>query len=136
MEYLFVYLLQIADIWENILFLIIVSAFISVICTVLCAGFMLQDNVPFLLKNCINETERRIVDFFNFLKGVTISLVLISIVGAFVPTKQTLLLLGGTYLAKCTVNSSVVNAKLEKINTVIDLQLDKYIKELKEGQDE
>lgn len=136
MEYLFIYLLQVADIWENLLFIFILLAFICITGTACFTGYMLQEEVPFSLKDCNYETDKNILKCFNFVKSVTISLVLISLIGAFVPTRQTLLLMGGTYLAKRTVSSSMVNDKLEKINTVIDLQLDKYIKELKEGHDE
>jgi hypothetical protein len=39
--------------------------------------------------------------------------------------------MGGTYLGKRAVNEIANSAKLEKINTIVDLQLDKYIKNLK-----
>jgi hypothetical protein len=50
-----------------------------------------------------------------------------------IPTKQTLLLMTGTYLGKRAVSAVATSDKLEKINTIIDLQLDKYIKELQRG---
>ena len=51
-----------------------------------------------------------------------------------IPTKQTLLLMTGTYLGKRAVSAVATSDKLEKINTIIDLQLDKYIKELQRGE--
>ena len=49
------------------------------------------------------------------------------------PTKQTLLLVGGTYLGKKAVNKVITSDKLNKVNTIIELELDKRIKELKGG---
>ena len=48
-----------------------------------------------------------------------------------IPTKQTLLLLSGTYLGKKTVKQVVTDEKIKKIDTIINLELDKKIKELK-----
>ena len=48
------------------------------------------------------------------------------------PTKQTLLLVSGIYMGKKTVNQIATSQKLEKINTIVDLQLNKYIKELQQ----
>ena len=49
---------------------------------------------------------------------------------AVIPTKQTLLLMGGTYLGKKAVNAVITDEKIKKIDTIINLQLDKYIEEL------
>ena len=49
----------------------------------------------------------------------------------FIPTKQTLLLIGGTYIGKKAVNQVVTDEKIKKIDTIINLELDKRIKELR-----
>ena len=67
----------------------------------------------------------------KWMKKMLIISLVTSLVLLALPTKQTLLLMGGTYLGKRAVNEVVNSDKLEKINTIIDLQLDKYIKELK-----
>lgn len=48
------------------------------------------------------------------------------------PTKQTLLLVGGTYLGKKAINTVITDEKIKKVDTIINLQLDKYIKELQQ----
>lgn len=136
MEYLFVYLLQLADVWEDMIFLFVFVSITSIILTGFAFGFLIQENVSPIVENNEEDCDKFICKVFHGIKNTAIISAILALVGAFVPTKQTLLLLGGTYLAKRTVSSSIVNDKLEKINTVIDLQLDKYIKELKEGHDE
>lgn len=74
------------------------------------------------------DDERK---FLDKLKQILIKLLIANLIIVFIPCKQTLLLMGGTYLGKRAVNEVVNSDKLEKINTIIDLQLDKYIKELK-----
>ena len=54
---------------------------------------------------------------------------------SFIPTKQTLLLMGGTYLGKKAINAVVTDEKIKKVDTIINLQLDKYIKELQKQED-
>lgn len=136
MEYLFVYLLQVADIWQALVTICIVLAVCSIIIFGMWIGFMIQEDVSLTPENNEEDWKKSVCGAFYVIKNIVIALIAVSIVGSFIPTKQTLLLIGGTYLAKRTVNSSVVNDKLEKINTVIDLQLDKYIKELNGGTNE
>jgi hypothetical protein len=50
---------------------------------------------------------------------------------ALMPTKDTLLLLGGTYYGKKAIKQVATSEKLQKIDTIINLELDKRIKELK-----
>ena len=59
-------------------------------------------------------------------------LLAIFIFGMIVPTKQTMLLIGGTYLGKKAVKQVITDKKLEKVNTIIELELDKRIKELQD----
>lgn len=78
-------------------------------------------------KHCmdnIKEITKKICIF-----AVTIFLIL-----CIIPTKQTLLLMGGTYLGKKAVNTVITDEKIKKIDTIINLQLDKYIKELQDMQ--
>lgn len=116
MEYLFIYGLQMANYTTALAvsLLIMTPILIGFITTVLSSD--LED-----LQNHWNKWIK---------KTLTTSLVT-SLVLFALPTKQTLLLMGGTYLGKRAVNEVVNSDKLEKINTIIDLQLDKYIKELK-----
>ena len=119
MEYLFIYGLQIADILENIA--IITAIFLGVFLFI----------VPFIISlSCLDQEE--IQEWWHlWIKKTLYILVSVALLSNIFPTKQTMLLIGGTYLGKKAVNQVVTSDKMEKINTIIDLQLDKYIKELK-----
>ena len=112
MEYLFIYLLQMADYLHKLsIGLVAVSPLIWFIHCLTCA----------------REGETGLEK--KFLKNPLI-MVFIGIFLHFIPTKQTLLLMGGTYLGKKAINSVVTDEKIKKVDTIINLQLDKYIKEL------
>jgi hypothetical protein len=49
-----------------------------------------------------------------------------------IPSKQTLLLFSGVYYGKKTYQQISTNKGLEKVKTIIDLELDKMIRELKQ----
>ncbi len=120
MEYLFIYSLQMADI----------LATVSGVC-----GFILVATTIALIPLFMYKEEDKIAkDGFNIVYRVNIALLVIIILGVLAPTKQTLLLMGGTYYGKKAVNAVVTSDKLQKVNTIIDLQLDKYIKELTNEQ--
>ena len=115
MEYLFIYGLQLAN------YITILAVIIFIIPLIIV--------VVFGAGNCDWDT---LVECWNkWYKKTLIACIVIPLFLFALPTKQTLLLMGGTYLGKRAVNEVVNSDKLEKINTIIDLQLDKYIKELK-----
>lgn len=110
-EYLFIYLLQLCDI---ILIVKILCVSIWCICTVLML-IMLSDNIvnkPLIIINILS--------------------IVLSLLFAFFPTKQTLLLSYSVYFGKQALTTELY----EKINTIIDLKLDDYIKQLKKGDNE
>lgn len=116
MEYLFIYSLQMADI----------LATVSGVC-----GFILTATIIALIPLFMYKEEDKVAkNGFNILYRVSITLLVIIILGVLAPTKQTLLLMGGTYYGKKAVNAVMTSDKLQKVNTIIDLQLDKYIKDL------
>ena len=43
--------------------------------------------------------------------------------------------MGGMYLGKKAVNTVITDEKIKKIDTIINLELDKRIKELKQSED-
>ena len=126
MEYLFIYLLQIANVLETILAFTIFGSIALIIASIMfyCMNYdeITGDGWGEVSKNT-----------FKALKNTAIVFVIITIFGGLLPTKQTLLLMGGTHLGKKAVKEIATSQKLEKVNTIIDLQLDKYIKELKTG---
>lgn len=115
MEYLFIYLLQFADVIDG------------------CADFFISTSVIFAALTAIgaiywaDEKDKGPFDFF--VKSTVVSLILL-LTCNLIPTKQTLLLMGGTYLGKKAIDVVATDEKIKKVDTIINLQLDKYIKEL------
>ena len=125
MEYLFIYGLQIFDFVENLKIIAWVSCItlgiMNIVIFLEWYDHLFDDDVEYY------QFERKA---FNWGKKATFTIFSIALFLTVIPTKQTLLLMGGTYLGKKAINEVVQSDKMEKINTIIDLQLDKYIKEL------
>lgn len=123
MEYIFIYLLQVFD---NIEILKITSGVILAVGGAFYligkCQYMSDEKYYAELKNIYNKVLDKI--FYILLA--------IFIFGMIVPTKQTMLLIGGTYLGKKAVKQVITDKKLEKVNTIIELELDKRIKELQD----
>jgi hypothetical protein len=122
MEYLFIYLLDIA---QKLLYL----AGISVVSLVVIIPAYIASKSCAIDDYCDNK---EVAQYWATKCEITLILCALVLITVFVlPTKQALLLIGGTYYGKKAVTQVVTSQKLEKVNTIIDLQLDKYIKELK-----
>ena len=121
MEYLFIYLLHFAEI---IGFIATLSFILSLISGLFYAIF----NINFC-QDADDEYKKVASNIRPFFIVFTITAILSSLF----PTKEILLLMGGTYLGKKAVNQVFTSQKLEKVNTIIDLKLDKYIKKLQEN---
>lgn len=115
MEYLFIYLLQLADVINGCAGFFIFTSVISAVLMVFGAMFWAE------------EKDKK--PFDTFFISTLVSLILL-LACNIVPTKQTLLLMGGTYLGKKAINIVATDDKIKKVDTIINLQLDKYIKEL------
>lgn len=128
MEYLFIYLLQITEIISSISeFTLFVGVFVLIVAI---AGFYTLEGQ----KNSKYKTEQEKKTYEkiqNLCRILPAILLIIGFVSSFFPTKQTLLLMGGYYLGKKTVNAVVTDEKIKKIDTIINLELDKRIKDLK-----
>lgn len=111
MEYLFIYLLQVVEFFS--IFGIVLYG-ISFFCWMINC---------FKHGNGMPSTEKEVIKVPLIVLSIAVMLQLI-------PTKQTLLLIGGTYLGKKAVNAVITDEKIKKVDTIINLQLDKYIKEL------
>ena len=125
MEYLFIYLLQIADslnaLQDFIYILLGISIFAWIVCYVMLESESYYDS----------EKKIREKRFIRSIKKFYITCISILIIASLIPTKQTLLLVGGTYMGKKAINTVVTSEKLKKVDTIINLELDKRIKELK-----
>ena len=118
MEYLFIYLLQLVEVLQNVTR---VTNGLAIICTVAFAVIWVVNIV---------DGEECTKQVCKSLKPVIIITVTLSLLLMLVPTKQTLVLIGGLYLGKQTVKKIELDSKIDKINTIITLELDKRIKEL------
>ena len=129
MEYLFIYLLQMADSLFVLQGFIYILLFISIFAWIF--SYIMLDTESYYNREKITRTKR----LLRSIKKFYITCISILIIVSFIPTKQTLLLVGGTYLGKKAVNTIITNKKIEKVNTIIELELDKRIKELKGGNE-
>lgn len=124
MEYLFIYLLQLSEAVNAIL--------AASVCTTMFSGvgslisyFAISADHPE-----IKERESQLSRIFVPFKKMFITSTVIMVLVGLIPTKNTLLLMGGTYLGKKAINAVVTDSKIQKVNTIIELELDKRIKEL------
>lgn len=127
MEYLFIYLLQIADSLFGLQCFIYILLGISIFVWIF--YYMMLDTISYY----DSEKTIRKKRLLRSIKKFYITCISILIIVNFIPTKQTLLLVGGTYLGKKAINTVITDKKIEKVNTIIELELDKRIKELKGG---
>ena len=126
MEYLFIYCLQLFENVEIIRKICIVLGIILTVIGIVACFAIEVDRYKY------NSDETKFADKLQKLcKVLPTTLLSIGILTCFIPTKQTLLLMGGTYLGKKAVNSVITDEKIKKIDTIINLELDKRIKELK-----
>lgn len=118
MEYLFIYLLHLAKI---ISFITILSFILSLISGLFYAIFNFDTCQDEFLSDEYQKVASKIRPYFIVF---TITAILFSLF----PTKDILLLMGGTYFGKKAVNQVITSERLKKVNTIIDLKLDEYIK--------
>lgn len=126
MEYLFIYCLQLFDNLNTICVTCWVLSIILAVISLLSYLFIESERYSF---NTIDNKNADKVE--DMLKKTTITLLTTAIVLTFIPTKQTLLIMGGTWLGKKAVTSIVNDEKIQKVDTIINLELDKMIKDLK-----
>ena len=125
MEYLFIYLLQMADNLFVLQGFIYILLFISIFAWIF--AYMTLDTVSYYNREKSTRTKR----LLRYIKKFYITCISILIIASLIPTKQTLLLVGGTYMGKKAINTVITSEKLKKVDTIINLELDKRIKELK-----
>lgn len=143
MEYLFIYLLQIVELISIIVKVLIVFAIFGIILSfvlLLCYNENIKSaNFEYTFESTAKEylASCKFIRKLMFkIKKVTFAFLISILVLSLIPTKQTLLLLGGTYLGKKAVTTVVTNEKIKKVDAIINLQLDKYLQELKRNNKE
>ena len=125
MEYLFIYLLQMTESLHNLKCFI--YAFLVVSISAWIFSYMVSDTTSDYNGKKLFENK----EFVRSIKKFYIACISILIIISLIPTKQTLLLIGGTYMGKKAINTVATSEKLKKVDTIINLELDKRIKELK-----
>ncbi len=125
MEYLFIYLLQLVEAVTSILFAATVLTVFSGVGSLI-SYFAISADYP----HDVEEREAQLSKVFVPLKKIFITSTVIMVLVGLIPTKNTLLLMGGTYLGKKAINAVVTDEKIKKVNTIIELELDRRIKEL------
>ena len=122
MDYLFLYGLQILSELEELSVFLFLTAAIAgsamLLYAISCADMFTEDTKCY-------KSELKV---FNTLKKIAIYCVVGLLIFSFIPTKQTAILMGGYYYGK----KVVTNERIEKVNKLIDAELDERIKEIKE----
>lgn len=72
--------------------------------------------------------------FDKFAKSLLATALISLILGTFAPTDKCLYQIGAVYVGKEIVTNKQVSETFNKVNTVINMHLDKQIKELQEGK--
>lgn len=130
MEYWFVYLLQLMDTLEvinkfcGLLFVLSGIALVAM-------GFLTRFTYEKFEPDYYDISKDTAICGSKIIKKTCIISFCLALVLSFIPTKQTTLMLGGVYLGKKAVSAVVTDEKIKKIDTIINLELDKRIKELK-----
>lgn len=117
MEYIFIYLLQLGNVFSTLSIIFAIALAVTVIGTSVCFFGEMESNGDLDVTKSWGKTT--VIVF-----AITSLLFLL-------PTKQTVLLFGGTYYGKKVVKNIATDEKIQKVNTIINLELDKRIKELK-----
>ena len=127
MEYLFIYCLQLFDFCHNFKIFLALAIVISFPMYLMALYFGTSE---YMGKKEIHFNKT----MADLAKNITLASIFLFILFTLLPTKNTLLLVGGTYYGKKAVKQVVTSDKLQKVDTIINLELDKRIKELKNAR--
>lgn len=136
MEYLFIYLLQLAKAVENLQIVCIIFAVIMFAVLILAVCYTIDCRLGWSQEDCegsvqditalkIRKLFLKLLCVFVFAAGLL----------SLVPTEKTLTIIGGVYLGKKAVAAASIDTKLDKVNAIVEYQLDKYLKEIKPSND-
>lgn len=121
MEYLFIYLLQIADLIGILacIFLAFGIFFIMILLILWLLNFIANDN----------HTDEIKSDMIH-IGEMSLFIIIPAIILFLIPSKETLLLMGNTYIEEKAINVAINNEAFQKANNIINSQPDEYIKKL------
>ena len=133
MEYWFIYLLQLMDTLEGVSLLCWLLLILSGIALII-MGFLTRFTYEKFEPDDYDISKDTAVCGSKIIKKTCIISLVLVLVLSFIPIKQTALMLGGVYLGKKAVSAVVTDEKIKKIDTIINLELDRRIKELKAAE--
>lgn len=131
MEYLFIYLMQLAGAVEEFRTLCIILAVVSLVFLAVVTCITMAEGYGWSEEECAGISGE--VNFLIVRRLLTKTMCVFAIISALlliVPTERTLAMIGGLYIGKRIVTSQGINTKLDKVSKIIDIQLDKYMEEL------
>lgn len=131
MEYWFIYLLQLLDMLEDVNCLCLVLLTLSSVALIVMGCLTRFTYEKFEPDHYSDISKDTAVCGSKIIKKTCIISFVLVLVLSFIPTRQTVLMLGGVYLGKKAVSAVITDEKIKKIDTIINLELDKRIKELK-----
>ena len=131
MEYLFIYLLQFCSILDTLRGAMAIAVFVLIIFNII-IGFLTRfEFEKFEKKDYLDISTSMGQNASKFCKKAVPICAVCFILLCLIPSRQTVLLFGGMYMGKKAVKSVINDEKIKKVNTIIELELDKKIKELK-----
>ena len=131
MEYLFIFLLQLLDGLESIAALVFVFTIIMLVFYVSLGCLTKFQYTKYDGGDYTDISQETGINASKFLQKWLPKCIVLCFIFILIPSKQTLLLFGGVYYGKKAYQQITTNKRLEKVKTVIDLELDKMIKDLK-----
>lgn len=130
MEYLFIFLLQLLDGVECTAAFVFVFTLIMLVFYVLLGCLTKFQYTEYDGGDYMDISQEAGVNASKFLQKWLPKCIVLCFIFILIPSKQTLLLFGGVYYGKKAYQQITTNKRLEKVKTVIDLELDKVIKDL------
>jgi len=130
MEYWFIYLLQLLNTLEDVNLLCLLLLTLSGAALII-MGFLTGFTYEKFEPGYCDISKDTAVCGSKIIKKTCIISFVLALVLSFIPTKQTALMLGCVYLGKKAASTVITDEKIKKIDTIINLELDKRIKELK-----
>lgn len=136
MEYLFIYAMQLAGGLEGVQTVCIIFDAIAFILLAVAVHIAIEENYGWTEEDCKDfPADMRAFKVRKILAKMLCVCSITAVLLSFVPKEKTLALMGGVYLGKKVATAASMDTKLDKVNAIIEHQLDKYLKELKQNDD-
>lgn len=132
MEYLFIYAMQLAKAVEGLQILCVIFAVLMFVALVFAVCYTIDCRLGWSQEDCEgNIQDITALKIRKLLLKLLCVFALVAGLLSLVPTEKTLTIIGGVYLGKKAVAAAGIDTKLDKVNAIVEYQLDKYLKEIK-----